>query len=217
MNETTELLAATPTPLDPDGFNPLARLPYGLTTEHVQLALQEFLTFLGYINQQLVTRELARLECMLMPANFSSLVGEFLGSGIPKYCPGLVRNRYHNGYPDMLPAGFAPNDRAQHANQGIEVKASRSQSGWQGHNRENGWFLIAVFDANRAVDATGGVAPFPFRFLKIVCAELVEDDWQWSGRSATSRRTPTSSIIATGYGKMMGNWVYQDRRRRGEL
>jgi hypothetical protein len=34
--------------------------------------MQGFLDFLGFVNQQLNTRELQRLETMLMPANFSS-------------------------------------------------------------------------------------------------------------------------------------------------
>ncbi len=68
---------------------------------------------------------------MLMPANFSSIVGEFMNSGIPKHCPTLVKNQYHNGHPDLLPAGMFPDDAAQHAGEGIEVKGSRYLRGWQ--------------------------------------------------------------------------------------
>ena len=57
----------------------------------------DFLGFLEFINQQLYTKQMQRLESLLMPANFSSIVGEFIISRIPRYCAGLVKNRYHNG------------------------------------------------------------------------------------------------------------------------
>ncbi len=40
-----------------------------------------------------------------MPANFSSMVGEFMSATIPKYCKTLAKNTYHNGHPDLVPAG----------------------------------------------------------------------------------------------------------------
>ncbi len=49
-----------------------------------------FIDFLGFLNDQIRTRDLPRIEMLMMPANFSSLVGEFIVSSIPKYCPGLV-------------------------------------------------------------------------------------------------------------------------------
>lgn len=60
-----------------------------------------------------------------MPANFSSLVGEFMSTSLPKYCSSLVKNQYHNGHPDLIPAGYFLNDAVQHSREGIEVKASR--------------------------------------------------------------------------------------------
>src|SRR5438045_3093118 len=84
---------------------------------NIPLAMNDFVNFLGFINQQLYTKELQRLEVMLMSANFSSIVGEFMTSSIPKYCSSMVKNKYHNGHPDVLPAGSFPNDAAQHANE----------------------------------------------------------------------------------------------------
>jgi len=40
---------------------------------------------------------------MLMPANFSSLVGEFMVGSIPHHCPTLVKNRYDKGHADLIP------------------------------------------------------------------------------------------------------------------
>lgn len=118
---------------EPDGFNPKAKLPFGLTTGHLLAAMGDFTDFLNLVDGSLLRKRIARLEDMLMPANFSSIVGEFMASSIPKYCKGVVKNNYHNGHPDMLPAGKYRNDMAQHAGlDGIEVKASRYLRSWQG-------------------------------------------------------------------------------------
>jgi|SRR5215831_12570546 len=107
-------------------FNPQAKIPFGVTVGHVRKAMTEFTEFLGFIDAQLHTKGLVRFEDMIMPAGFSSLVGEFMASTIPKYCETVARNNYHNGHPDILPAGKYPNNMAQHAGaDGIEVKASR--------------------------------------------------------------------------------------------
>jgi hypothetical protein len=94
----SELAACTPIAVDPAGFNPGCVLPYGVQVAHIQAAMGDFLDFLGFINGQLYTKQIVRLESMLMSANFSSIVGEFMTSTLPKYCSALVKNRHHNGH-----------------------------------------------------------------------------------------------------------------------
>jgi hypothetical protein len=171
--------------------------------------MAEFTDFLGFINQQLSTKGINRMETMLMPANFSSMVGEFMGSAIPRYCSTLAKNAYHNGHPDLVPSGRFPRNAAQHSDEGIEIKASRYLKGWQGHNPEEVFLLVFVFDSNRPVDTSEGTAPKPFRFVMVVGAPLVKTDWLFSGRSEGSRRTITASVTQSGYAKMMANWIYQ--------
>lgn len=125
MTNITEQEACFPKPLNPKGFNRLSQIPFGVTYKHIKSAMTDFLDFLGFINQQLYTKELARFESMLMPANFSSVVGEFMSVTIPKYCPTIVKNKYHNGHPDLIPVGVFNGDSVLHANKGIEIKASR--------------------------------------------------------------------------------------------
>ncbi|MEA5623863.1 hypothetical protein [Nostoc sp. UHCC 0251] len=209
MSGQLELIACQPHPIESKGFNLNATLPYGCTIEHIVLAMNNFIEFLGFINQQLYSKEMERLEVMLMPANFSSMVGEFMISNIPKYCSSLVKNQYHNGHPDLIPAGMFPKNSVQHSHIGIEVKASRYQSGWQGHNPEDTWLMIFVFDSNRPSDAVQGIQPKPFRFIKVVGASLTKNDWSFSGRSEISRRTITASVTKSGYQKMMSNWIYK--------
>jgi len=208
MSDDLELNACKPTPISINHFNSKVQLPYGCTTTHIYRAMREFLDFLGFINTQLHGKGLARFESMLMPANFSSIVGEFLIANIPKQCPTLAKNRFHNGHPDLIPAGRFSDDSAQYASEGIEVKASRYTSGWQGHNPEDTWLMVFVFDTNRPTDALKGIAPKPFRFLRVLGAQLSKSDWAFSGRSGQSRRTITASVVKSGYEKMAANWIY---------
>lgn len=106
-----------------------------------------------------------------------------------------------------------PGDSILHANEGIEVKGSRYLRGWQGHNPEECFLLVFVFDSNRPIDRSKGVSPRPFSFIKVVGGKLEKNDWQFAGRSATSRRTITATVLPSGCEKMEANWVYRD----GEL
>ena len=209
MTLDLEVHAYHPTPLDAAGFNPNARLPYGCTNKHIRQAMNDFLEFLSFINEQLHDKRIAPLESMLMPANFSSIVGEFLASSIPRYCSMLVRNRYHNGHPDLIPAHRFRDNAAQHSREGIEIKASHYFRGWQGHNPENCFLLVFVFDSSRPSDSAKKVNPKPFRFEQVLGARLTQRDWVFSGRSATSRRTITASVTESGYRKMIANWIYR--------
>lgn len=209
MTNDAEKIASTPDSLSDADFNPNAKLPYDLRGEHIRAAMNDFVEFLGLINQQLVSREMQRLETIVMPANFSSIVGEFMAVSIPRYCATLAKNRYHNGHPDLIPAGMFENNAAQYAHKGIEIKASRYLRGWQGHNPENVWLMVFVFDSNRPEDEAKKVAPKPFRFVQVLGAQLTKRDWNFSGRSASSRRTITASVTESGYRKMTRNWIYK--------
>lgn len=208
----TEVDACHPITVEVSAFNEEAVLPYGLTVSHLQTAMQAFIDFLGFINQQLHTRGLTRLESFLMPANFSSIVGEFMNETIPQYCPTLERNQYHNGHPDLIPVDMFDGNSVQYTQEGIEIKASRHKSGWQGHNPEAVWLLVFHFDSNTVRDKTLDVSPKPFQFRGVYGARLEEEDWNFSGRSETSRRTITASVNRHGVAKMKDNWVYEDLR-----
>jgi hypothetical protein len=210
MNISIEEAACTPVPVNLTLFNPKCKLPYGLTTEHIHQTMNEFVDFLGFINRQLYTKGIPRLESFLMPANFSSMVGEFMNITIPKYCSRLVKNQYHNGHPDLIPKGKFPNNAVQYSDEGIEVKGSRHLSGWQGHNPESVWLIVFCFDSNNSNDKRKGISPKPFRFKGVYAGKLDKKDWTFSGRSETSRRTITASVNRNGVDKMRANWVYED-------
>lgn len=207
---TSELDACTPRPLHPRGFNRKANLPYGLKVGHIRATMQRFVDFVGFVNTQLKSMGMERLESFLMPANFSSIVGEFMSANIPKFCPTLAKNTYHNGHPDILPKGRYPNDAAQHVAHGIEVKGSRYIKAWQGHNPEDVFLLVFCFDSNRPSDDSRNIPPRPFAFALVLGAQLKKADWKFAGRSAASRRTITASVTPSGLAKMKQNWIYSD-------
>ena len=124
--------------------------------------MTDFLNFLRFINTRLNDEKLPRLESIIMSANFSSLVGEFMNAGIPKYCKTLVKNKHFNGHPDMIPTGMFPGDKAQHATERIEIKASRYGKRWQGHNPEDTWLMVFIYDSNRTTDYETNPRPFQF-------------------------------------------------------
>jgi len=208
MKDNTEKIACTPVPINNSYFNVNCTLPYGLELIHIRKAMEEFISFIGFINQQLHTKGMPRLESFLMPANFSSIVGEFMNASIPKYCSTLVKNQYHNGHPDLIPAGKFPKNSVQYSNEGVEVKGSRHASGWQGHNPESVWLMVFHFDSNTSNDQKNQIWPKPFEFKGVYAAKLEESDWTFSGRSETSRRTITASVNRTGVNKMKENWIY---------
>lgn len=212
-----ESLACRPSPVNLSDFNRNADLPYGLEVNHIAAAMNDFIDFIGFINQQLATRKIERLETMLMAANFSSIVGEFMTSTIPKHCKTLAKNGYHNGHPDMIPSGQFPRDEIQHGADGIEVKASRYLKAWQGHNAEDAWLLVFCFASGRPTDKVKGILPSPLKFALVCGAQLSKSDWLFAGRSETSRRTITASVTKSGYEKMMSNWIYKEPVALGEM
>ena len=201
-----EASACNPVPVDLTKFNPDVALPHGLTTDHLYEAMSDFVRFLGLVNNQLHGEGLGRMESFSMPASFSAMVGEFLIPRIAEHCPGLVKNAYHNGHPDLVPDGVYDENSVLHGTLGIEVKASRYASGWQGHNAEDTWLMVFVFDVN----SPNNPDPVrPFRFRRVLGAQLEQADWSEAGRGAESRRTPTASVLKSGASKMEANWIYR--------
>jgi hypothetical protein len=196
-------------PIDYKNFNKNCELPYYLEINHIFQAMQDFINFLESINEKLDSAKISPLETFLMPANFSSIVGEFIIARIPQYCNYLVKNKYHNGHPDLIPKGMFTNDAVQYTKEGIEVKSSRRPSGWQGHNPESVWLIVFHFDSISSNEIIKGKAYKPFCFKGVYAAKLDKEDWNFAGRSDSSRRTITASINQRGIAKLKKNWVYR--------
>ena len=194
--------------LHPRGFAHRLRLPYDLRVAEVRAALEDIYDFLHNVNGFLIERGWDRLEETLMPATFSGVISEMVVQSMSKQSASLIRNNYHNGRPDLLPRGVYEDDAMLKAEQGIEVKASRNAGGWQGHNVESGW--IAIFQFAVDVETEPIEQREPTKFSRVLIAKLAEEDWSFSGRRATSRRTPTASILRSGKEKLLAHPVYLD-------
>lgn len=96
----------------------------------------------------------------------------------------------------------------QYTDQGIEIKASRYNRGWQGHNPEAIWLLIFTFQASSMNDEIRSIAARSFQFTGVFAASLQLEDWTYAGRSETSRRTITATVNLKGMLKMRANRIY---------
>jgi hypothetical protein len=132
-------------------------------------------------------------------------MSELFVAGVSKRSATVVANRYHNGRPDLVPRGMYPEDKCQRGDEGIEVKASRRSTGWQGHNKESGWLMMCQYSVD--IDTDPAEMREPARVVRVLCARLEESDWSFSGRREGSRRTPTATIAKA---KLITSVVYLD-------
>lgn len=193
------------------GFNHRVVLPYRLTVDEIKAAMNDLYDFFYDVNSFLTGRGYGRLEETLAGATFSGLMGELVIQSLSRHSATMTKNTWHNGRPDLVPLGMYSNNGVLRGNEGIEVKVSRYNSGWQGHNVENGW--IMVFQYRIDLTTMPVEARQPTRFERVLCAQLEEGDWSFSGRGVTSRRTITASILRTGMVKLEQNPVYVDPLR----
>ncbi len=196
--------------LDPQYINERAYLPYGLTVQNIMAALAHTHRFLHRLNIFLTAPENAygRLEDMLLGNSFAGILSEVIVKNIARATSDLVANQKTGGFPDLLPVkryGLTP--AILKAEDGIEVKASKQSGGWQGHNAESGWYLIFRYTIDTETQPVEARAAT--QIVQVLAAQLVDEDWSFSGRRGSSRRTPTASINAQGMHKLRSNPVYQ--------
>lgn len=196
---------ATPTELLPQYVNHSVVLPYGLQASHIADAVADTYRLFHGLNEHLLSKGFRRFEELILGNSLSGIVSEFLVKSVARVCPLLVCNEKIGGYPDLLPAGRYSTAFVLKGEEGVEVKASIQRGGWQGHNPETGWVMIFRY----MVGAQGAGVVVPLTFTEILCAQLTEADWSFSGRKGTSRRTPTASITTTGVEKLRSNFVYR--------
>lgn len=194
--------------LHPRGFKFAATLPYDLRVAEVRAALEDLYDFLYNVNTFLTGRGWERLEEALSGATFSAVMSETVVQSLSKQSKNLTKNRRHNGRPDLVPEGTYPGEAVLAGPEGIEVKASRYESGWQGHNAEQGW--IMVFQYHLDIETSPSEHRSPTTFERVLIAQLDSEDWSFSGRGVGSRRTPTASIRRSGVNKLVGNAIYID-------
>lgn len=186
--------------LDSKCINNSAILPYGLTVESLNFAIMKTYKVFHGLNHYLANSEQRALEEMLLANTLSGMISEMLVKHISDNSDALVKNVKVGGHPDLLPADMYFEPSVHRGKHGVEIKASQHSGGWQGHNPETGWLMIFCYDIEDG---------YSLRFNEILCAYLEESDWNFSGRSTDSRRTPTASINKNGLHKLRNNYIYR--------
>ncbi|MBN1887167.1 MAG: hypothetical protein JW850_04225 [Thermoflexales bacterium] len=196
---------ARPTRLDPRYINRRVVLPYGFTVGEVEKGVAETYRLFHGLNDYLLSHGFRPLEELLLGNSLSGIISEFLVKNIARVSTTLEPNLKVGGHPDLLPKGHYASDSVLKGDEGIEIKASIQQGGWQGHNPEDFWLMVFRY----VVGEQDGGRPVALTFVEILCARLTKAGWSFSGRRGASRRTPTASITATGVEKLRGNFLYR--------
>lgn len=205
------MAADTPSPTDArrrlraEYVNRRASLPHGLTVPQVEEAVKETYRLFDGINDYLVNSGFLPLEELVLGNSLSGLISEFVVKNLARASQTLMANKKVGGYPDLLPKAKYSTDSVLKGADGIEVKTSIQDGGWQGHNPERCWVMIFRYTIGKQRD--GKI--LPLSFTEILCARLAKSDWAFSGRNPGSRRTPTASITRGGTEKLRSNFVYR--------
>lgn len=190
-------------------------LPYGLTSRHFLRTVEDVQELIHDLNSLLDTKSYGRLEDLMDPAGFSGLLSRSVADRLERAGRGLVVNKYHNGYPDLIPAGKFPKDAVPHSDEGVEVKASREESSWQSHGPRAGWFVVVQFQ----IDDSLGVPTNdrePTHIVAAMAAVLSRDDWNWQPAKPGRIRSGTASVKPEGVAKLRNGaiWVRPEYRDR---
>lgn len=191
--------------LDPRYVNRRVLLPYTLKVEEVEKAVAETYRLFHGINDFLNSSGFRSLEEVLLGNSLSGILSEFLVKNIARASETLEANMKVGGHPDLLPRGYSSSNLVLKGDEGIEIKSSIQRGGWQGHNPESCWLMVFRY----AIGEQNKGEAVPLTFLEILCAKLHRSDWSFSGRTGTSRRTPTASVITSGVEKLRSNFLYR--------
>lgn len=193
------------TKLDPCYVNRRVVLPYELKVKEIEQAVAETYRLFHGLNDFLTSNGFSPLEELLLGNSLSGIISEFLVKNIARAAETLAANAKVGGHPDLLPKGHYASNLVLKGDEGIEIKSSIQRGGWQGHNPEDCWLMVFRYAIGEQEEGTST----PLTFLEILCAKLDQADWSFSGRTGTSRRTPTASITATGVEKLRNNFLYR--------
>ena len=192
--------------VDPDKFNQEAMLPYSLRLLDFEIAIQDVYDLFHDINGLLLERGLKRLEEMLRPAAMSGLISDLLTASLANHSRSLTENGYFNGHPDLIVAGFYPNDRVQAGAEGIEIKSTRKKGGAvDTHGAREQWMCVFVYEVDTETEPARDRRPMSF--TEVYLAHVGVDDFRTNLRGELGTRTAT--LHRKGLKKLREHWVYR--------
>ena len=164
-------------------------------------AIKDLYDILLVINTALIAKRYSVIEELMLTNAYSGFLGEILVKRLSLHSKQIIRNTRTGGHPDLIPRGKYEGDSVHKGEEGVEIKASKQKGGWQGHNIEQGWLMVFVYSI--------GDKSRPTEITAVFAAELTKDDWSFSGRNETSRRTITASVKGDAVQRMRDNWIYK--------
>ena len=192
--------------VDTGKFNDDAALPYALRLMDFQIAMQDVYDLFHDINSLLLARGLKRLEEMLRPAAMSGLISDLLTASLANHARSLTENGYFNGHPDLIVAGFYPNDRVQAGSEGIEIKSTRKKGGAvDTHGARDQWMCVFVYEVDTETEPARDRRPMSF--TEVYLAHVGIDDFRSNPRGELGTRTAT--LHRDGVRKLREHWVYR--------
>lgn len=194
--------------VNPHGFVPGVTLPYGLRTNDFFSAMDDIYVAIDSINSGLQSRGLLRIEESVRGANFTALLSDLMVVALSKHALGLTKNMYSNGHPDLIQPGQHPDNAAQAASHGVEVKVTRGRGpAVDAHGARGAWWCVFRYAVDSETQPIINRAPT--RFTHIWLAQLTGADFRDNPRH-TPLGTRTSSPNRQGATKLRAGLVYLD-------
>lgn len=194
--------------VDSTKFNAKAVYPCGLRELDFKAAMQDVYDFFYDINSFFVEKRLPRLEEVLRGAILSGVVSDMLTASLGKHARNLVRNRYHNGHPDLIVGGHYPENAVKAGSEGVEIKATRKRGGAvDTHGARKQWMCVFVYEVDEVTEPAYDRRPL--RFREVYLTEVVPDDFRRNPRGELGTRTAT--LDRRGIAKLRRGWIYLDR------
>ena len=170
-----------------------------------QIAVQNVYDLFHDINSLLLARGLKRLEEMLRPAAMSGLISDLLTASLANHARSLTENGYFNGHPDLIVAGFYPNDRIQAGTGGIEIKSTRKKGGAvDTHGAREQWMCVFVHEVDTETEPARDRRPMSF--TEVFPAHVGVEDFRRNPRVELGTRTAT--LHRDGVRKLREDWAY---------
>ena len=158
------------------------------------------------INQALLTRGVKRFEETVRAAIFSGILSDTISASVARHSRVLTENGFHNGHPDLIPAGIYPHDMVQSGHQGVEVKATKGRGAVDTHGARDAWLLVFRYKTDSETEPA--IERAPTKFIEILLAQLSRADFRRNDRGELGTRT--ASPNRDGMQKLRANWIYRD-------
>ena len=108
--------------------------------------------------------------------------------------------------PDLIVAGFYPNDRVQAGSEGIEIKSTRKKGGAvDTHGARDQWMCVFVYEVDTETEPARDRRPMSF--TEVYLAHVGIDDFRSNPRGELGTRTAT--LHRDGVRKLREHWVYR--------